>query len=261
MPNYRDPAVVEVALDVVFHDGLADAALHALPRKLHPEFGTPQRAEDNELEIEVTPDGKQTVTTRRAFVGWRFETPNPKCVTQVARSQFALSYVRQHAPFGHYIGWPAVFEKYTKLWSLVREDYQSLRPRRVGLRYINRVVVPNDTALENWLKVGMRAPDTLRNVFALQLRQTWEQIRDYEELAATINLAKVEPDAAMREHGRQAFVLDIDLFNLLPEKAPRFGELKEWFRRAHEAENLVFEACITDDLRAHFNSVTEHAIR
>jgi uncharacterized protein (TIGR04255 family) len=49
-------------------------------------------------------------------------------------------------------------------------------------------------------------------------------------------------------------LLDIDVFNLWIPKAPSYDKLPDWFKRAHEIENQIFEGSITDPLRERFDA-------
>ncbi|MBA3345904.1 MAG: TIGR04255 family protein [Gemmatimonadales bacterium] len=122
-------------------------------------------------------------------------------------------------------------------------------PKRVGLRYINRIAVPDGTPPEDWLALKLEAPSMLHSTWAFHLRQTWANIEGDEDLSASINLAKVAIDDPRYSEGHQGILLDIDVFNLWVRNAPALSAVPEWFQRAHPAENRIFEGCITDNLR------------
>jgi len=93
----------------------------------------------------------------------------------------------------------------------------------------------------------------LRDLYTFHLRQTWARAGNHEDMSATIGLVKIEigdPSIAAQSQG---VLLDIDVFNLWIEKAPRYENLPNWFTRAHEVENEIFEGCMTKELRARFN--------
>jgi uncharacterized protein (TIGR04255 family) len=261
MPDYRFPPVFEVVLDVVPIDTLSEESLQALPAKLQPHFGPPQRIESSVLEIQVKADKSQNVSTQRAFQGWRFDAHPPSWVLQALRERFTLNYVRPVSPASPaYVGWEAIYARFLDTLGLLREHYSPLPLRRVGLRYINRLALPDRTPLSRWLNIGVQAPDLLGSVHAFQLKQTWGQVAGFEGLAATVNLAKVE-DADAARAGLQTVVLDIDLFNLYPKDAPLFDELAQWFDLTHRAENQIFESFATDALRSLLEPVAANANR
>jgi uncharacterized protein (TIGR04255 family) len=131
--------------------------------------------------------------------------------------------------------------------------YGPLEPKRAGLRYLNRLAIPKGEDISQWLAFKLQAPQLLHDLYAFQVRQTWARAGDYDDISATIGLAKIdvgEPTIAVQNQG---VLLDIDVFNLWIEKAPKYENLPAWFTRAHEVENQIFEDCMTNDLRARFD--------
>lgn len=248
--KYRHPPVHEVVVDIQFHESLDDSVASSLPDRLQAKFGTPQRLQGQELEVTIGPQGQPQATSKQGFAGWRFETVNPMWVVQCSPSQLTLHAVRsQKWPSGPYIGWEKIIERYEELLELVKGAYGLLTPKRVGLRYLNRIAVPQDRDPFDWIKLSFQAPDFLRQPFSFDLRQTWGSVDGAEDLSATVRLVKVKIEDESIARGHMGVVLDIDVFNLWVQNAPQFSKLLPWFERAHEVENRVFEASISDGLR------------
>jgi uncharacterized protein (TIGR04255 family) len=123
-----------------------------------------------------------------------------------------------------------------------------MRPRRVGVRYLNRFTIPTDQPVGHWLNLYVKTPDVLGEPNAVRVRQSWDAIHGHPGLSATVTLAHVPAKgAAATETG---LLLDVDVFSS-GVKMDYAGAL-EFIESAHAAENRVFEACITDQLRERF---------
>lgn len=253
--SYATPPVHEVVTDVQFHEDIAEPQLLDLPDRLRDMYGATQRVERSEIELRTGPAGTQTVQTKSTFGFWRFDkqTKDTKWVLRTRPGAFILNAVRSEKwPSGPYVGWEAIHERFEQLLDLLSVAYGNSRPKRVGLRYVNRVAIPQESSPQTWLAVGLRAPDILEGPHSFNLRQTWASIRDHEHLSATIGVARIEIEDEQIAKSHHGILLDIEVFNLKVVRAPAYNELSDWFVEAHKVENKLFEACITDELRTTF---------
>lgn len=121
--------------------------------------------------------------------------------------------------------------------------------RRIGLRYINRIVIPaNPVELADYLSfrpyVGAGLPQRISG-FILGLQSPYDDGRDVLRLQLTTDEPGT-PDSV-------ALLLDMDYFMAHPEAVP-LQEALNWIETAHLRVQEVFEACITDRLRVLFNA-------
>jgi uncharacterized protein (TIGR04255 family) len=130
--------------------------------------------------------------------------------------------------------------------------FGEVKVKRAGLRYLNRIALPKHADVAEWLRLGMTAPELLAEPFAFNLRETWERIQGFDGLSATLGLARIHIEDALLATDHDGVLLDIEVFNLLIAHAPSFRQVPDWFVRAHDAENRVFEGCMTDALRNSF---------
>ena len=253
--QYKSPPVHEVILDIRFHDSLDEASVRKLRGELEPSFKFAEQQTVQEVLMSVGPTGQELERRPKRFGGWLFRDENERWVLQTSDSQLVLHAVRPGAwPKGTYVGWPSIYERFAALHATLGDTYSTLRPKRVGLRYLNRVAIPNADAMEKWFTFSLRAPAFLAQPHSFAYRQTWAQAGDYDDVSATVGLTKIEIEEAELAVGHQGVLLDIDVFNLRVAKAPVYGALLDWFTRAHEVENKIFEACITDVARKGFDS-------
>lgn len=252
--KYRNPSVHEVILDVQFHERLDDSTASAIPGHLKEKFGPSRRLDEQVFEVRISAEGQQLTRATKRFGGWRFETTEPTWVVQCSPDQLTMHAVRSHDwPSGSYIGWENIFARYAELLELVQGTYGLLAPKRVGLRYLNKIAVPKEQDFRTWVSLWFHAPGLLNESYAFDLRQTWASVEGAEDLSAALRLVKVKIDDEVIAQGNFGIVLDIEIFNLWVRNAPPFLELPRWFERAHSVENRVFESSITDALRSAFD--------
>lgn len=254
MPDYHDPPVHEVILDVKFQEELTEEVVMRIPQIL----GEPcERVAFN--QIEFAPDGSTRVSGDN-FAHWQAEALDAcRWITRVSGNQILLNAVRPGPwPTGVYVGWPAVLARWATLVSRLEGTFRA-GIRRCGLRYVNKVALPMNAQLEDWLTIGLNAPPLLNEITNFQLRQSWKSVEGFDDLGVNLTMALLPPQEAPQPP-KIAVVLDIDVFNFLVADAPTLSAIQGWFERAHAAENKVFEASITDRLRASLRPRAESGV-
>ena len=250
--EYLNPPVHEVILDVQFQRDLEQDALRDLPRHLSKIF--PRAEQQNIVQLQVAmgvgSGGYQNSLTQ--FGGWLFREDG--WVLQTGLTSWTLHLVRPgNWPTGRYLGWTAIYEKFLELHSVLKQPYGNLEPKRAGLRYLNRVAIPLGDDIARWLAFRNEAPALLHDLYAFNLRHTWARAGEDDDLSATLGLAKINIDEPLVARDNQGVLLDIDVFNLLIDRAPSYEGLPDWFKRAHAIENEIFEECLTASLRERFD--------
>jgi uncharacterized protein (TIGR04255 family) len=241
-------------LSLQFHHDTSDELLESLEGQLAGRFSSAERLERTEAEISVGGImGEPTTRTRKHFEGWRFKNAGPSRVLQATRSSISLHEVRPGKwPVGPYLGWPAIAKWAMGLLASLSASYTGIPLKRVALRYLNRIAVPDHSPIGDWLTFAPSGPHFLRDLYAFSLGQTWSRVEGHDHLSATVRLVKIEIEDQSIAKGNQGVMLDIEVFNLWIEKAPAFTELAEWFEEAHAVENRIFESYVTPTLRDTF---------
>jgi len=253
-PPYRNPPVHEVILDVQFTTGLDEKPLRELRDRLAKAFTKVEPLNVMQVQMTVGPGGQGFQTTATQFGGWSFTDSPGDWVLQTSALALTFHLVRPGPwPAGPYVGWSKIYERYFGVHEVVRDLYAPLVPKRAGLRYLNRIAVPLGQDISAWLEFKLQAPKLLHDLFTFNLRQTWARAGEHDDISATVGLAKIDIGDPTIAASNQGILLDIDLFNLWSEKAPSYERLPDWFDRAHQVENDIFESCITDALRERFN--------
>ncbi len=258
--QYHDPPVHEVVLSLGFHDSLDPVDLERLPENIAGRFSRSDRLERTEAEIALGPVGETAVSSQRRFDGWLFKHDDGSRILRTSASLVSYHVVRPGKwPAGPYPGWDIIRPEWVDLLQLLAPAYQLTPIRRSGLRYLNRIAIPEEANPSEWFTVTLRAPSLLRGLFNFNLAQTWARIEGNERLSANIKMAKITIEAPEYAKGHQGVLLDIEVFNLYVKDAPRFTELTEWFNQAHAVENEIFEECVTEALRTRFRKTPEES--
>ena len=116
--------------------------------------------------------------------------------------------------------------------------------QRVGLRYINRIEIPDqDARLEDCLEfrpfIGPKLPQQLDS-FVLGGQIAYENSRDILSLQLA-SLPGLETSTT-----NPGVILSLDYFLAKPKAVP-LDEALKWIEKAHKNIEDVFEGCITDN--------------
>lgn len=123
---------------------------------------------------------------------------------------------------------------------------------RIGLRYINRVILPIRVELKEYFRALPQTPD--------ELPQLWSAF------AMSVNVAYTGPPATLRmvvgnvppdRPEIYPVLLDIDLYHE-GENLPSLEEIEAWLETAHERVELAFDTAVTERTHAEiFEEVRE----
>jgi uncharacterized protein (TIGR04255 family) len=236
--RYPNPPVVE-ALCEIYTDGSAwDPTVPGLfYERVRDRF--PKRGQARDVEIEVTvgapaPATKVTPSEPRS----QFAREDGSRMIQVARD---LVVVNQLRPYPAFEEWrPQILEAL----DLYRELAKPSQVSRIGLRYLNRVVVPEpEVPMDRYFQLYPELPKalgTLHGPFMLRIELPTEV--PGHQLVVTFGSAPRDRE------GTQAFVLD--LYDVVG--SPGFDAVPQRIDEAHAHIERAFEAILTDATRALF---------
>ncbi len=253
--TYRNPSVHEVILDALFESEISENVFLDLPKKLEASLGKAKPIELQNFGLLAAPGFGPEIQIARILSGWQFEEGDtPKWLVRLQKNRITLNMARSMEwPRGEYVGWDSIFQRFHGISKLLDSSFSEQKVRRAGLRYINRFSIPAGNDVSDWSTISIGGPPRLKRAIGFHFRGTWTEIAGHPKLSATINLAQEDARSRAAGDDRVPFLLDIDVFNLLPADAPDFSRFADWYLLAHQAENRVFEDCITDKLRELFD--------
>lgn len=238
--NYRRPPAVDAVIDFSFESELSDRENERLRRELSSRY--PQVLETRGIEVAIQGDGK--VETKTSVVA-------RKLVSQDGADVFIIRPTAlTTARLGPYTGWDHLRELALDNFRIANKIIGYRKCIRIGVRFINRIDIPIkekplvDFALFNFFPnfpaEMLGAPMSFLN------RIEYKK----ETPGLTVIVATHSTEPALIDH--TSYILDIDVIRNfdVPSKQDELWQLVDKMR---DEKNLVFEACVTDDLRARFD--------
>ncbi len=249
--RYKNPPIIEAVCEFRFERGSPwDLTIPGLIyEKVRDGFPKRKQAKQVQIEISAVTEGlEQQVTTTDRM---RFLREDEKVLIQVGPDLLAVNHLK---PYPSWREFQPLIEKGFKAYS---ETTNPKGIRRIGLRYINRIEIPNQGELKDYFSfypfIGKNWGEILPqkiNSFISGIQIPYENSRDI--LRLKLGSARAETSDT------SGVILDLDYFLAESEDVPLDKKkVFEWINFAHNHIEEVFEACITDRLRQMFEEVKE----
>ena len=179
-------------------------------------------------------------------LGWkgpRLQSSDKLHIAQFNRDGFVFSRLQP------YESWEQLVREGMRLWKIHREIARPPKVHRLGLRFINRILLPpKDVDFEDYLKLPPKPPDRLVLPFHEFFHQETLAVPGYPY---AINIIRTIRPPQPPEPDRVGIILDHDVFTIEPFQVQQ--EMLE--RRLAEMrwlKNRVFFGSITDKTLATF---------
>lgn len=239
--KYPNPPIQETICEVHFDlaEPLPLQRIELLKNVWFAEYPQQKVVQERSVNFHLSPEGIQT---KEGNLGHRLicKTADGKRLVQLSGLFFAANQLRP------YPGWEEAFRDTILQRS---QDLQKaigpLKFKRVGLRYINRIDVPQVPLVwEEWFQIKLSVPKlsgSKQKEFQMQFRQELSESRRF-----IINLATlVSPDGKV-----SPVILDLDLiWEGSPGEPSELGRVLE---HVHGPHRLAFEAYLSDKVRKLF---------
>jgi uncharacterized protein (TIGR04255 family) len=236
--RYASPPVIEALCEIYTAGSAWDPTVPGLfYERVRDRF--PKRGQARDVESEVTAGAPAPAT--RVTPGAprsQFSREDGSRMIQVGRD---LVVVNQLRPYPAFEEWrPQILEAL----DLYRELARPSQVSRIGLRYLNRVVIPEPEApMERYFQLYPELPKALGSQHGtFMLRIELPTGSPGHELVVTFGSAPRDRE------GTQVFVLD--LYDIA--RSPDFGAVPHRIDEAHAHIERAFEAILTDATRALF---------
>jgi uncharacterized protein (TIGR04255 family) len=237
--HYQNAPIIEAIIDIRCQGAesldLDQVALN------DPDFLPPERALNVIQSLNITPEGLQSEATGIPN-GLIYRRADRSRVMQVRRDGFGYSWI------GAYESWEPFRDETERWWLWYREIAKPARSIRLGVRYINRLDIPQTSVeLKDYIRVGVDLPAYLPQMIGNYFVRVDVPLPDLGCSAAITSLM-VQPS----NPDTTSVILDIDAHE---ESVIDFIEGKPSTQVADRlevlrtAKNYVFEACITDATR------------
>jgi len=241
--KYKNPPVIEVVCDFrLTPETRWDLTVPGLLyEKLKVSFPHKEQRVLQEVELTQGPEGlQQHIRTRERML---FFTEDRKMIVQVGTGLLVINVLK---PYPHWEGFRPRIEM---AWKSLQETIDVQGLERIGLRYINHIELPSQSAglaeyFEFYPSVGQRLPQQVAS-FLAAVEFSFADGRDH---------CRVQFTSIPASGDKSSFMLDIDYFLARP-RAVEVADTLAWVEEAHSRVEEVFEGCITDSLRKMFQEV------
>jgi uncharacterized protein (TIGR04255 family) len=246
-PNLSKAPITEAVIEI------RAAATIELEEKMMREKLAPQlsdypnpKAESSQIhQVQFGPGQHSRVAMQD--LGWQgltFTSPDQKQIVKFQKQLFSFSRL---AP---YPDWKTFKNEALRLWLLHRTLTSPLDIQRLGVRFINRIPLPNDL-----IKKPVRINDYFRR-FAIGIvgfKMSLVGFVHHEILAVpgdryAMNIIKTIQPAGTQTTNEAALILDIDVYTVTPF-APNDEEINSRLQEMDWLKNKVFFATITKQLQ------------
>ncbi len=246
MPQkYKRPPITEAVISVGIRAPLDADKLAKIHKRLLDRYPAPTQRVVSQFDVEITENGPK-INANQAY-GYKMQSGDGAEVALIFPNQIVTSRL---AP---YEGWEALFARAQENWEIWKRLAGWHEISRVGVRYINRLDIPDPESapirLEDYLMVNPRMPQGeggLPPMTHFVVNTVTPLGRD--DCRLVLNISNV-PSPLVKT---ASFALDIDIAN--EQKPPQNDEgIWQLLARIREYKNEIFESCITDKARALFS--------
>ncbi len=191
-----------------------------------------QRAIERELRVEAGRPPEQTLRDL-GWKGLRFKSADERHICQFNRDGFVFSWLRP------YESWARLQSEGLRLWEIYSAVARPTQAQRLGLRFINRIVLPpQDLRFEDYIQPAAQPPKLLDVPFHGFLHHDTLAVPGHPYAINVVRTIQTAPDQPL------GIILDIDVFTLKAFEAQP-GVLHAHLSAMRWLKNKVFFGSIT----------------
>lgn len=244
-PNLTNSPFLEAVIhwDAPASKLLEQISLKEALTKYLPEYPTIQTQHGIEVKIEDTPDDMSQLLQRMQWNGFRLEDAPANYVAQFTHTGIAFSRVKS------YESWENFKNEALRVWDVFVELAEPKTIRRLGVRFINRMLLKQDESISTYLKSEPYRLSGLEISPKSFFYQDTYQVAGYPY---QINLVRtIQPDQT-GSGSDQALIVDIDVFT--NEVFSIRDNLNQQLTEMRWLKNKIFFSNITDTALNNFGS-------
>ena len=244
-PNLTNSPVLEAVIhwDAPSSKPLEQISLKEALTKYLPEYPTIQTQHGIEVKIEDTPDDMSQLSQRMQWNGFRLEDAPANYVAQFTHTGIAFSRVKS------YESWENFKNEALRVWDVFVELAEPKTTRRLGVRFINRMLLKQDESISTYLR---SEPYRLSG---LEISPKSFFYQDTYQVAGhpyQINLVRTIQPNQTGTGSEQALIVDIDVFT--NEVSSIRNNLNQQLAEMRWLKNKIFFSNITETALNNFGS-------
>jgi uncharacterized protein (TIGR04255 family) len=240
---YSKPPITEAVLELRFASPISQTAIENAARRFEGAYPQAEKEEGTEFTIDAA-KRDQPLTPQWIWSGLKVHTADRANTLLFRKSTFACIRL---AP---YLGWEDFRGRAQGAWESFKKSVGSIEVSRIGLRYVNRIDIPNAEnpliKIDEYLNVLPKTPAMLTKPMT---SFTLQAARPIGEDECSVNITSSTLASPLINFASLA--LDIDVFRTkdIPRREDQLWPLIEKMR---EHKNSIFEASVTDKARELF---------
>ena len=240
--RYRKPPVVEALCEIYFVGSAWDDTVPGrFYDRVKDRFPVKRQREIQEAEVAFSAMGEAAARVRRLQPWMQFISENRDRMIQLGRD---LLVVNQLRPYPHFEDWEPVL--YSAL-DICRELARPQGIARIGVRYINKVVIPEPVVrMEDYFTIYPHLPSAMGDAHgAFMVRVELPSQKGGHTVLVTFGSAPADAP----EH----IAHSLDLYDIFqPPQPVALDDVPKEVRTAHDNIVTAFEGSITERLRQLF---------
>jgi uncharacterized protein (TIGR04255 family) len=214
-----------------------ESAVSERLRKELPDYPIVQSKREirHELKIDKGQPAAQSIQDR--WKGLQFQSGDKRHIAQFHRDGFVFSRLQP------YQSWDQFRNEAMRLWRIHQAAAQPAEIHRLGLRFINRILLPKGSCIEDYLQIIPKPPRWLELPFAGFFHHETLTVPGYPY---SINMVRTmqPPQDSPPEEGA-GLILDIDVFTITPPLEAQNAVMEQRIEEMRWLKNRVFFGSIT----------------
>lgn len=242
--KYQKPPIAQVVCEFLFR-GASDWDW-TIPGLVYQEIKSefPEKRQEQTFEIKFEPVEGKVERNIGSPSKMLFLRGDGSAMVQVGPDLLAINVLAA------YPGWESFASLIKKQFSIYTTIAKPIGFRRIGLRYINKILFPTKfIETTEFFYYYPHLPETVEQKhgpFAMRVIHDYETERDL----LTVNMGTMKSD----DSEKLTIGLDLDYHLARPDDIKLVDGL-EWVDVAHDRIGAMFEACITDAARTLFEEI------
>jgi uncharacterized protein (TIGR04255 family) len=241
-PHYERAPVVEAIIEIRCEVPERDSTEFLRDSVDHSIFTSEEQILQVTGTVQVAEGTSFTGAMEPRITGYRFRRSNPDQAVQARMNGFAFSWL------GAYKDWDELTTETEKHWLKYLQVAEPVKATRLGVRFINRIVVPTQLIeFNDYLRIGVNVPPYLpQEIRAYLIRVQIPIPQMATEVTISSGLEGSRPNEGT------ALILDIDAWKEIQMELSKREEREQipaLLNTLRNAKNYAFESCITDATR------------
>ena len=239
-PLLSHAPIVEAVLDIRARAETPweESAVSARLRKELPDYPVVQSKREirHDLKIDKEQPAEQSVQDM-GWKGLQLQSGDKRHIAQFHRDGFVFSRLQP------YQSWKQFRNEALRLWRIHQAAAQPVEIHRLGLRFINRILLQKGSCIEDYLQIIPKPPIELELPFAGFFHHETLNVPGYPYAINTIRTMQPPQDSPPEEGS--GLILDIDVFTTTPPFEAQNVSMEQRIEEMRWLKNRVFYGSIT----------------